>query len=97
MPLYINRDSECPFKSGCCCREPELWRTVDDPVIRSAGPEQAVCPHLGTQGCTLPRDKMPVGCKRYLCDIAEAFVLGHLTEERAWVYVRLRDEKNALR
>ena len=66
----------CPLQCGMCC---DYWQDVfPDPTIPPGD-----CPHMGDEGCDLPREKRPVECIEHLCEVARGLIDGSLTRRRA--------------
>jgi hypothetical protein len=75
-------DAQCPLHCGACC---EYWVEIAE-LTRHLEDDEALlgeCPHLGKNGCTLPRDKRPFKCRHYLCSTAINCILGEISRERA--------------
>ncbi len=59
----------CPISCGDCC---DQWADVDVLWNRNRGQlyRDEPCPHLGSKGCTLTRNRRPKVCLEFLCVLA---------------------------
>ena len=81
-------DLPCPIQCGDCC---DLWRDLR--AFSHFAKRDGRCPNHGAMGCKLPRQKRPIECTVYLCELALLAVHGMLTdEERDRVLASRRQE-----
>lgn len=66
----------CPLQCGQCC---DYWRDVPELTKHVSAPE---CPHLGADGCKLPRRRRPPACVKYVCGVAQAIIAGRISPDR---------------
>ena len=79
----MNDDNCCPVACGKCCVKD--WTTVEalkkEFPLESLQPRsiQPHCPHLGDDGCKLPRSDRPATCNKFLCDVGGRVFYGQLS------------------
>lgn len=73
-------DVRCPVSCGECCG---YWKDVTalERLIQEIYPQYRECPHLSDEGCKLPRNKRPVECTAYICELGILAVEKMVTEE----------------
>jgi len=59
---------ECPIHCGACCGFWKGTHTLKNLVQALSMSRE--CPYLGEKGCELDRDKRPIECTAYLCELA---------------------------
>jgi len=69
-------DIPCPIQCGACCDE---WKDLR--AFSHFAKRDGRCPNQGATGCKLPRQKRPIECTVYLCELALLAVHGMLTRE----------------
>lgn len=58
-----NAERFCLVNCGECCK---MWKEVFED-IKPSDAEEEMCPHMGSEGCELPRSQRPTACRFFLC------------------------------
>lgn len=73
---YVLLNVRCPVACGKCCED---WRDVVDLADRE--PREGRCPNLRAFGCVLKREKRPLECRAYACQLCQLVLLGQANGE----------------
>lgn len=86
-------EAVCPVSCGVCC---EYWGDVEElrRIRDSSYPEE--CPHMGTNGCSLPREQRPSACREHLCLLGQAALEALLTPDEVEYFLRQGGETQQL-
>lgn len=88
---YVLLNVRCPVACGKCCED---WRGVAE--LMELESKNGRCPHLGwTGGCCLKREKRPLECRAYACELAQLQLTGMLGDLVAVGVVQAGRQKDA--
>src|SRR5512137_3106059 len=73
---YVLLNVRCPVSCGKCCGE---WRGVVD--LMELEPRDGRCPNLRASGCVLKREKRPLECRAYACELCQLALLGQASSD----------------
>lgn len=73
---YVLLNVRCPVACGKCCED---WHCVVE--LMGLESREGRCPNLRASGCMLKREKRPMECRAYACQLCQLVLLGQANSE----------------